>query len=1029
MKNFISNGARKYILGLCLVALAVVPLVSLAMTETEQLKCQIYDLSHLIWELQGKTNPEPVRPDSCGIVPPVIGVPTITQKSGLVSLVYSPTAGGQQLKTSFSVDVTNNTGSTIYIPQSYRPFWPSFINNTTITRENKKYNEPSTCTMPTVSSIGVGDFPLVWDYSQTNNYLQVKAGQTLNYMVSKSCPVNQMHAGNYTAKLGDITWTTSMAPTMTMQSAPTKVVSSNSKLIVGEQGPWISQVVQFGKTPDSGWLLQGERLSKVLVYVNNNKVTSQAVRGGLYFNINLPAGNYPVFVKQEVGPFYQSNTVNLTIGGNNPGQVTINSVSGPNSLNINQEGNWTVNATAPSGTNLTYSVDWGDAKGKCGAGAKCGFTPTLVSQEANFKHTYTQAGKYTVRFRVDASNSTCPPCAVGTVCATCVATNNSAEASLEVEVVNNNSGQGVPVVTVNSSDISFSYDSPDTRSRQSLWTFFKFNVEARGGDIYLYKAGTFAGLWLVNSSNNRKAPDNCTRVSYPESKMTNIPVVTDSSGNQYYKISNGQKYLFYAQTSCYVDQMFSGNYYGKLGTLSYYRSPDINQGTYQELNLRTAGSEYIVGEQSPWIESVASVQNGQVVTIRGERLDHGQVVIKGSSYLPSDFKYSADGRMVTFLASENATTNYEVYLTSNFGPSNKVAFQIIVGNDNTQTRFSIVSPNGGETWKEGDQKDVTLSYNNMASGNVQILLGDRDLRKCLIANVPLNGVVTVTVPQIGSSQCPNLPAPTSGTALYKLYVIAKANDGTFLSDESDYSFTVNGRNVNRPSCGSASGVSTASAPTSNFCSNGTVGTVSTTATGWSWPCIVANNGASIVTTCSAPKSTAQPAITSITNPIVPGQKMSINGTNLTGAQDFGQVFVDNSDLRLLNVLIDGSKPSGTDSLLFFVFPSMAPGTHSLYVKTNFGTSNVVNFQVQNSVQPSPLPFVSGVRINDLNGVWTNRTVKNITWDFGGIPASTSGLKYKVGLYTDLLGGMWGNSVYVPIKSSGAGDQGASLSAS
>ena len=41
--------------------------------------------------------------------------------------------------------------------------------------------------------------------------------------------------------------------------------------------------------------------------------------------------------------------------------ITINSVSGPNSLNVGQTGTWQVNATAPSGSNLTYSVDWGDA--------------------------------------------------------------------------------------------------------------------------------------------------------------------------------------------------------------------------------------------------------------------------------------------------------------------------------------------------------------------------------------------------------------------------------------------------------------------------------------------------------------------------------------------------------------------------------------------------------------------------------------------------------------------------------------------
>ncbi|MCX6713851.1 MAG: putative Ig domain-containing protein, partial [Candidatus Vogelbacteria bacterium] len=85
-----------------------------------------------------------------------------------------------------------------------------------------------------------------------------------------------------------------------------------------------------------------------------------------------------------------------------PNQITINSVSGPNSLNVGQTGTWAVNATAPSGSNLTYSVDWGYVVYPATAGANS----AIIKQTSTFTHSYSQAGTYTVKFTVSApSNS------------------------------------------------------------------------------------------------------------------------------------------------------------------------------------------------------------------------------------------------------------------------------------------------------------------------------------------------------------------------------------------------------------------------------------------------------------------------------------------------------------------------------------------------------------------------------------------------------------------------------------------------
>lgn len=86
--------------------------------------------------------------------------------------------------------------------------------------------------------------------------------------------------------------------------------------------------------------------------------------------------------------------------------IVINSISGTNSLNVGQTGNWTVNATAPSGTTLIYHVDWGDNT-TINSNSSMSEQAPLTSQNSGFSHAYAQAGTYTVKFTVNeqAKNS------------------------------------------------------------------------------------------------------------------------------------------------------------------------------------------------------------------------------------------------------------------------------------------------------------------------------------------------------------------------------------------------------------------------------------------------------------------------------------------------------------------------------------------------------------------------------------------------------------------------------------------------
>jgi len=75
----------------------------------------------------------------------------------------------------------------------------------------------------------------------------------------------------------------------------------------------------------------------------------------------------------------------------------ISGVSGPQSLNVNQQGTWTVSASSVYGGNLSYSVNWGDQP-MYAYGTNNSLS--YPQQSATFTHTYVQAGTYTPVFTV-----------------------------------------------------------------------------------------------------------------------------------------------------------------------------------------------------------------------------------------------------------------------------------------------------------------------------------------------------------------------------------------------------------------------------------------------------------------------------------------------------------------------------------------------------------------------------------------------------------------------------------------------------
>ncbi len=115
---------------------------------------------------------------------------------------------------------------------------------------------------------------------------------------------------------------------------------------------------------------------------------------------SLPSdGSYIIEVCQSGTSTCDSSDSYFTITSGTTQAPVISGVSGPVSLQVSQQGTWTVNASNPNGGNLNYSVVWGDeASAGSGSGSLAYAYPT--SQQATFTHSYNQAGNYAPRFTV-----------------------------------------------------------------------------------------------------------------------------------------------------------------------------------------------------------------------------------------------------------------------------------------------------------------------------------------------------------------------------------------------------------------------------------------------------------------------------------------------------------------------------------------------------------------------------------------------------------------------------------------------------
>lgn len=149
--------------------------------------------------------------------------------------------------------------------------------------------------------------------------------------------------------------------------------------------------------------------------------------------LSSPTGYVGVWTRAKLNTLY---------GCSKPSFVSINGISGPQSLDVNQQGSWTVSASSQNGGNLSYSVMWGD-EGYALNNSAAASGAVGVQQSATFTHTYSQAGTYKPTFTVTSENT------IRCITTPCPSNAGSTQVSLSVNVGNVTTSNPLNVLSPN----------------------------------------------------------------------------------------------------------------------------------------------------------------------------------------------------------------------------------------------------------------------------------------------------------------------------------------------------------------------------------------------------------------------------------------------------------------------------------------------------------------------------------------------------------------------------------------------------
>ncbi|MDP1689363.1 MAG: Ser-Thr-rich GPI-anchored membrane family protein, partial [bacterium] len=189
--------------------------------------------------------------------------------------------------------------------------------------------------------------------------------------------------------------------------------------------------------------------------------------------VTAPDGLYAVQVcSSGTGVCDSSNVPFSIVSGTSINRPpVIDGVSGPTTLNVSQQGTWTIRAHDPENSILNYQVSWGDGM----YGTLPSLTPWQITQttaqQVDFTHFYAPAGTYKITFTVSDNYG------------------NSALSNITVNIIGGTATSTRPSITLTSPNGGERFTQGTTSTIR--WT--NTNYRASVVNLYLYRSNTIPG--------------------------------------------------------------------------------------------------------------------------------------------------------------------------------------------------------------------------------------------------------------------------------------------------------------------------------------------------------------------------------------------------------------------------------------------------------------------------------------------------------------------------------------------------------
>ncbi|MEI8123796.1 MAG: hypothetical protein WCG60_01350, partial [bacterium] len=282
-------------------------------------------------------------------------------------------------------------------------------------------------------------------------------------------------------------------------------------------------------------------------------------------------------------------------------------------------------------------------------------------------------------------------------------------ASVDFEVISSSTPIKPTAVVVGTSTLSLSYDSLKKESK--LVASFDLSVTAGSQDLNVYKNNY---LSFINQSDSNHNSGGMMTISPSQDLKSS----TDEFGQMFYVIPAGVTASFTALSEVKPKIMFAGTYVAKLDYIRALYGDPYNSFSIPIKSNNQTNSKTIIGELSPYLISAKFIKNiihgYDGIQVSGVRLSSFQTALVGCNnggtvsvkpYYSVSFKNGVSAKFIITSGAKGSDSCYIQLKDPIEGLSNFVNFSLPL--------ITVLSPNGGESYKTGDTINITWKAKNI----------------------------------------------------------------------------------------------------------------------------------------------------------------------------------------------------------------------------------------------------------------------------------------------------------------------------